>query len=115
MVTVLTKHRLVYNRYIVHLCLFQVGNLFLFCYGVDAIAMTSVCTMLGMGFTILVKAVVTVNTDPVHLSAPAYFFLTYNRNVVLYVTGYNTRTTTGTGIQVDRHYPAVTWFLKFIP
>src|SRR6202012_3951180 len=66
MVAVLAKHRLVNNPYIVQI--FQLRNFVLTGY-------TAV--------TVIVKAIVAINTDPVHFAAAANFFLTYYRNVVL--------------------------------
>src|SRR4051794_23350697 len=103
----LTKHRLVYNRYIVHLLFFQMSDLFLFSYCIDAISV--LMSSMFCFYCILIKTVITVNTQPVHFSALAYFVFTYNRNIILYVTSYNTRTTTSTSIQIDCHNPVVTW------
>src|SRR5690606_30284002 len=35
--------------------------------------------------------------------------------VIFNTTSNNTRTTAGTGVQINCHYPAVTWLLIFIP
>src|ERR1700753_2322819 len=93
----LAKHRLVNNRYVVHIG--QLSNFVLFC----------------NHFALLVEAVVTVNTDPVHFAAAANLVTAYNRNVVLCATSNHTGTATGTSVQVDSHYPVVNRALVIIP
>src|SRR5690606_33293425 len=86
----------------------------LFSNRIHPIAMT-MCTRFSMRITFLVKTIVTVDTDPVHFSAVTNLLLTYYRNVVLYITGYDTSTTACTRIQVNCHHPVITWRLIFIP
>src|SRR5690606_6798453 len=71
--------------------------------------------LFGYCFTFFVKSVVSVNTQPVHLSAAAYLIFTYNRYVVFNVTSYNTSSATGTSIKVDSHYPVMSRLVVFIP
>src|SRR5690606_35536307 len=97
MLTVLTQHWLVNYCYILEIL--YISNIILF----------------GVLRAVLFDRVVTVNTQPVHLTTTTNLVTTYNWNVVLYVTSYDTSTTTCTSVQVDSHYPFVTWLLKFVP
>src|SRR5690606_32002244 len=56
-----------------------------------------------------------VYPQPMHLAAAAHFITPHNRYVILDVTGYYTRTTASTGIQIDCHYPFMTGLLVLIP
>src|SRR5215217_912779 len=113
----LAKHWLMHHRHIVHLLTFKMCYFLFFSYSINTgtMSITTVSlTFMTFGFFYIV-AIVTVNTDPVHLSASANFILTYNRNVIFYITCNDTRTATCTGIQINCHYPIVTRFFVLIP
>src|SRR5690554_5291452 len=104
-ITVLTHHWLVHHSDIFIIRTTQALHLFLFIY-------TGFVVLLSI---ILVDRIITVNSQPMHFPATSHFITTHHRNVVLYITCYNTRTTTGTGIEINCHHPAVTRLLIFIP
>jgi hypothetical protein len=89
-VTVLAKHWLVNNRYII-----------------KASSSLSISFSLVMLSPFFFVAVVTVNTDPVHFAAAANFVFTNNRYVIFCATSYHASTATGTGVKVDSHNPVI--------
>ena len=64
---------------------------------------------------ISIRRIITVNSNPMHLTASGYFEFAHHRYIVFCCAGNNAGTTTNAGVQINGHSPLMISYVMIIP